>query len=154
MSALAALEATPWVAALRASSAVYPLVGAAHIVGLALTFGAIAALDLRLLGLWRGAPADVLARAAVPVAMAGVGLSVATGVALFSVRATEYALNPAFLAKLSFVALALANALALRRTPDWRALGAEPTLRLSLAAGASLALWLGAIIAGRMIAYV
>src|SRR3546814_3819020 len=51
--ALAALQNLEPVAALRASRWVYPLVNTAHIAGIALLFGAIAPLDLRLLGAWR-----------------------------------------------------------------------------------------------------
>lgn len=47
------LQNLPWVAALRASRWVYPLVNTGHILGLALLFGAIIPLDLRMLGFWR-----------------------------------------------------------------------------------------------------
>ena len=42
---------------------------------MALLLGAIAVLDLRLLGLWRGTPVGALARATVPVAGAGLALA-------------------------------------------------------------------------------
>ena len=51
--ALTALQNLEPVAALRASRWVYPLVNTAHITGLAVLFGAILPLDLRLLGLCR-----------------------------------------------------------------------------------------------------
>ena len=52
----AALEATPLATALRGSVWVYPLVNAAHILGVALLVGSIVPLDLRLLGVWRSVP--------------------------------------------------------------------------------------------------
>ena len=67
---LTALQNLEPVAALRASRWVYPLVNTAHVVGIALLVGAIAPLDLRLLGLWRGVPLHLLARVLQPVAVA------------------------------------------------------------------------------------
>ena len=52
----AALEATALAAALRNSVWSYPLVNAAHILGVALLVGSIVPLDLRLLGAWRSVP--------------------------------------------------------------------------------------------------
>ena len=43
----------------------------AHLLGVALLVGAIAALDLRLLGFWPDTPVASLARITVPVAGAG-----------------------------------------------------------------------------------
>ena len=68
---LSALQDAALVGALRRSRWVYPLVNAGHIVGLALLFGAIVPLDLRLLGLWQRVSLGVLARTLLPVAIAG-----------------------------------------------------------------------------------
>lgn len=134
----------------------YGLVNGAHILGLALLIGAILPLNLRLAGLWRSEPADRLARVLLPMAMTGLGLAVATGLLLFSVRPFEYLGNPFFLAKLVLVALAIANALWLRLSPDWADLreGGRVTRRLALASLASLALWIAALFCGRLIAFV
>lgn len=142
METLAALEAWGPVAALRASRVAYPVVNALHITGIALLFGAILPLDLRLMGLWRGVALADLSRVLVPVAAAGFGLAVATGAMLFAVSARDYAGNPAFLAKLALVALGAANALALRRT-GWKMIGGA----------VSALVWLAAIGAGRAIAF-
>jgi len=156
--ALTALQNLEPVAALRASRWVYPLVNSAHIVGIALLFGAILPLDLRLLGAWRGVPLPLLARVLLPVAMAGLALAAATGFMMFAVSATKYAATPVFLAKLGLIAAAVANALLLRLAPAWTLarvpdLDAPPAARLKLAAGLSLALWLAVILCGRFIAY-
>jgi hypothetical protein len=74
-----ALHASGLSQALRASIWLYPLVNTAHVVGIALLFGAIAPLDLRLMGCWKSVPLHHLARAAVPVAMAGLLLAAGTG---------------------------------------------------------------------------
>jgi len=156
--ALTALQNLEPVAALRASRWVYPLVNTAHVVGIALLFGAILPLDLRLLGAWRGVPLPLLTRVLLPVAMAGLALAAATGFMMFAVSATKYAATPVFLAKLGLFAAAVANALLLRLAPAWTLarvpdLDAPPAARLKLAAGLSLALWLAVILCGRFIAY-
>lgn len=146
------------IAALRASRWVYPLVNAGHILGIALLFGGILPLDLRLLGLWRSVPLGHLARILIPLAMAGLGLAVVTGFLMFAVGATKYAATPLFLVKLCVIAAAVTNALLLRRAGDWTLarlpdLAWQPTPRLRTAGTLSLGLWLAAILCGRFLAY-
>jgi len=150
--ALAALEQVPAIEALRNSTYVYPLVNALHVIGVALLFGGIVPLDLRLAG-WRRAagPVDGLAAVLLPVAIFGLVLAIVTGLLLFATDARAYADSWLFRAKLVLIAVALLNALALRRI-DWRRAGATPR-RVALAGIASLLLWLGAIILGRLIGY-
>jgi hypothetical protein len=140
---------------LRQSLWLYPLVNVLHLVGIALLFGAIAVLDLRLLGLWRRLAIGELAGVALPVAVAGLILSLLSGPLLFSVEAQDYVANPFFWAKLAAIALALLNVLLLHRSAAWRAAGQgrDTSIRLALAGAASLACWLVAIAAGRLIAY-
>lgn len=149
--ALAAVENLPAVTALRESYLVYPLVNALHIIGVALLFGAIVPLDLRLAGWRRGAaPIDGLSRLLLPVAIFGFLLAALAGLLLFATDARAYAESRLFQAKLLLIGLALANALALRRV-DWRNAGSSR--RVALAGAASLILWLGAILLGRLIGY-
>ena len=73
MGALEALSDWPVAALLRQSAILYPLVNAAHILAIGLLFGAIATLDLRLLGAFRGTS---LAQLGPPLErVAGTGLS-------------------------------------------------------------------------------
>jgi hypothetical protein len=152
-----ALQDTGLATALRQSFWVYPLVNAGHIVGLALLFGAIVPLDLRLLGFWQKVPLAAMSRMLLPVAIAGLLLAVPTGILLFSVRATEYAAMPLLWLKFGFVACAIANALLLRLSLAWTVHEqsglAGTTPRLQLAGALSIGLWLAAIVAGRMIGY-
>lgn len=154
---LAGLQATALSQALRASLWLYPLVNTGHVVGIALLFGAIVPLDLRLLGAWRGVPLHLLARVLVPVAVAGLLLAAGTGALLFATRPLDYAGEPLFGLKMVLVALAVANALWLRRSPRWGAMqaGAEvaalPGWRL--AGLLSIGLWLAVLTAGRLIGY-
>jgi hypothetical protein len=154
---LSALQDAALVGALRRSHWVYPIVNAGHIVGLALLFGAIVPLDLRLIGLWRRVAIGLLARMLLPVAIAGLSLAALTGALLFSVSAIKYAGMTIFQAKLLLILAGLANALLLHRAEPWAVhqdtelQGTTPRLRL--AGALSIACWLAAIFAGRMLGY-
>lgn len=141
--------------ALRGSVTLYLLVNATHVLGFGLLVGAIVTLDLRLLGLFRAAALGHLAPPLVRVAATGLGLAALTGLALFSTRPATYLENPAFLVKLGLLALALANLALLHAGRPWRAAlaGGAVATRLRVAAGVSLAAWLGALLAGRWIGF-
>lgn len=154
--ALRALAASAPAAALRASRYAYPLVNALHILGLATLFGAILALDLRLLGLGRAVPLAPLAGFLPRIAAAGIVVSLVSGIALFSVQPVEYAANGAFRLKLIFVSCGVTHAFLVHRSTGWKKIrnGAGTTsIGLRLSAGVSLALWTGAILAGRFIGF-
>jgi hypothetical protein len=140
-------------AELRGSTWAYPLVNAAHIVGIALLFGAIVPLDLRLAGFWGGVPVAPLRRVLVPVAVLGLVLAVIAVVLLFIAKATDYAASTLFQAKMVLVALALINATALRLAPGWRAKDETAGRWPRLAGIASMTLWLAAILLGRLVGY-
>jgi len=151
---LAGLEALPLAAALRGSTYAYPLVNAAHIAGVALLFGAIAAYDLRLLGALGGAGTRPLARTLLPLAVFGLALAVIAGALLFLTDARDYAASRLFQAKMLAIALAVANALLLRLvTGRRRGEGEAVGRRERTAAAASLLLWLCALILGRLVGY-
>ena len=81
-----------------------------------------------------------------------------TGVALLSTNATEYRGNPFLLIKFPAIALGLLNVSILSRLPAWkahreRALTSREDRQLALMGGLSLASWLTAVSAGRMIGY-
>lgn len=149
---LAAVEASGPATALRAARWGYALVNAGHILGIALLVGAILPLDLRLLGLWRGVPVATLARVLVPVAASGLALAVVMGAALFAVRAREYATLEVVWAKLALLGLGAAGALALHlRAGMWLENGRER--QFAMHGALSLVCWLGALLAGRLIAF-
>lgn len=135
------------------STPVYGAASALHVVGLALLFGPIALVDLRLAGALRSLDVTALTLLRT-TAKIGTGLAVLTGILLASARPDEYFANPTFLAKLAVVAIALANALAFEvaaRRVGLPALVGHPAARAS--GIASLALWLAAIGLGRWIAF-
>ncbi|MDJ0739997.1 MAG: hypothetical protein QNJ91_09785 [Gammaproteobacteria bacterium] len=150
---LVALAATDVATTLRTSRWLYASVNTAHVLGIALLVGAIVPLDLRLIGLWQRVPRDALIRALVPTALVGLALALTTGTLLFSVRAAEYAAITIFLVKLGLIATAVGTALAFH-VVHGRSLQGAGRRRLALAGTLSLACWLGALVAGRMVAYV
>lgn len=157
-SLLEALQNAELPTALRLSILTYPLVNAAHIIGLALLFGSIFALDLRLLGFWPSIPIEPLSRILLPVAIGGLIAAVVTGSLLFSVHAVKYAGMGVFQLKLLLVVAAITNALLLHRTSAWESAvkpdaALTPAFRIRIAALFSTMLWSGVILCGRMIAY-
>jgi hypothetical protein len=154
----AALEATPLATALRGSVWVYPLVNAAHILGVALLVGSIVPLDLRLLGVWRSVPLTPLWGVLTRTAGAGLILAMIFGALLFITRASEYTASNLFISKMAVVALGTANALALRVLPQTQvseitSTKGKPPARLRFAGGISLVTWLTALTLGRLIGY-
>lgn len=154
---LIALEQSALGETMRSSLLLYPAVEVLHILGFILLVGSIVGLDLRLLGLSMGLPVAPFARHAVPLAMLGFCIAVPMGIMLFSTEATHIAVNPAFQVKLVCICIGLLNAALLHAGP-WRAIdlwGATsyvpPLARLG--ALISLLAWCGAVIGGRLIAY-
>lgn len=136
---------------------VYPAVNTVHIIGLALLFGSIVPLDLRMMGLWRSIPLYDLARPLTRIALLGALIAITTGVVLLSVKARVYINAPIFWAKAGFFTLALLNALFLRFNKPWRYLAqvdSRGTLpRFKSAGFISLISWLGVLACGRMFGY-
>lgn len=149
LDGIGSLPTAEW---LRFSRWGYAAVNAAHILGLALLIGAIAALDLSLIGFRSGdgaaPPATGLARVLVPIAGSGLVLAIATGLALFSVRPQAYAANPVFLAKLAVIALGLANVAAVHWMKP-----SEHTVLRRITALVSLSGWVATLVLGRLIAF-
>src|ERR1700716_3036611 len=89
-----ALEQSGFAAAIRQSPWLYPAANVGHIVFLTLFAGAIAVMDVRLLGgLSATAPGPLLARTR-NVALAALAGMAVTGSLLFSAEASHLALNP------------------------------------------------------------
>jgi hypothetical protein len=142
-------------ALVRRSFYVYPLLNATHIFALTLLIGGILPADLRMLGLFRGVAAAPFLRLTTTMSAVGLALAVTTGFLLFTVQPLEYVKNPAFLAKISLVALGTANALVIRFSGAWRMALATGEAGPGLRFGAllSLTVWVAALLAGRWIAF-
>lgn len=148
---LVTVESWGPVVALGNSVLAYPLVNAAHVLGIALLVGGILPLDIRLAGLWRDATLAPLWHVLSRTAGLGLALAVVSGGLLFATRAGEYVQSPLFLAKMGLVLLGGANAVVLSRllaaSPDF----VTPAARLF--ALVSLTCWLGALLLGRLVGY-
>ena len=151
--ALAWLEQSGLGHAARHSSVLFMAANVLHVLGAALVVGAIAVFDLHVI-LRRGELAASSGKIALPLAAGGLLLQVPTGLTLLAVEARALGQNPAFYAKLAFIALGLLNlgifhakfggALRAGFIPD----SARPLAHISLLA------WVLALVAGRLIAYV
>ena len=153
---LAWLETSPvgdWVAL---SLYAYPLLLSLHIVGLAVVVGIFSMRDLRLLGVVSGLqPSAFLSLSR--LAWIGFTLNAISGLLLFTSQATVFASSVPFLLKISFITagMVLAGVIQsrLRAESDSNrntVAISGPTKALALA---SLFLWVSAIVAGRLIAY-
>ncbi len=154
---LLALEGSGLGQAIRQSVWIYPAANVTHVVALALFAGAVAVMDLRLLGAFAGTrPANVI-RPARRAAMAGLLLLAATGSVLFTAEASHVALNPVFQVKAALIGLGIVNALVLGRLPEATLAAIELNVALPrhvrVAAGLSIGIWLVVAACGRLIAY-
>jgi hypothetical protein len=136
----------------------YGVVNLIHILGVATLFGSVLALDLRLLGVWRSVTLPAITKPLVPLAAAGFTVAALSGICLLATKTTEYVGNPFLYIKFPAIGLALANVAALNCVPAWkqhrcRNLSPHEQRILAVFGGISLASWLAAISAGRLIAY-
>jgi len=152
------LEGTAGSVAIRESTLLYPVIETTHVLTLCLFLGMIAMLDLRLLGAGlRGVRVSEAAGRLLPLAAAGFAVMVISGGLLFYSGPVRAAGNIFFRIKVVMLALAGINAALFhftiyRRVRDWDA-DPTPPLRARLAGFASLLLWSGVVISGRLQAY-
>ena len=145
----------PLALALRELAWLYPVVETLHILGFVLLVGAVAMFDLRVLGFGRQLPVKALARHLLPWSAGSMLLVLPSGLLLFIADPRALLANGVFLLKLGLIALAGLNALAFHAGP-YRSADRWPgraPLLARLHALLSLALWMGVIALGRLIAY-
>ena len=145
MEAIAgSIEQWDAVRALRTSFYAYPIVSALHVLGIGVLLSGVILMDLRLLGVFRALPEEPLVRLLRGVTLAGFALAVATGLTLFSVRATDYVTWPLFWLKMGLIVAAGLNLAALL----WLGRAKQ------VFGAASLLLWVGVLFAGRFLGFV
>jgi hypothetical protein len=133
----------------------YPIVLGLHAIGLSIVVGLLIFVDLRLLNFLRDIRLSSLLG---PMKLAWVGFTVnaLSGFALFSSQATYIIYSTPFLIKIGLVILGAIIAFHIQRqatknVADWEASSVPSSIKV--AAAISLLCWMGAIIAGRLIAY-
>lgn len=155
MAFLAWLEATSLAEYIRVSAFGYPAAITLHSIGLAVMVGPILMVDLRLLGRFNGIPYEALAPI-LSVAWVGFLINFLSGAALFAAQATSYPSNIPFLVKITLVLIGAITA-AQQQTvfsghaSEWNTVGVPSSVRTM--AVASIIFWVGAIVTGRLIAY-
>ncbi len=135
----------------------YPAVETIHITGIALLFGSVAVLDLRLVGLSRKIPVRTLARHVLPWTAASFLLIVPSGFAMFTAHASEFIGNPVFALKMCLILAAGVNAAVFhagvfRAAERWD-VGVMPPAAARAAGAISLLVWISVIACGRLLAY-
>jgi hypothetical protein len=136
----------------------YPLVESTHVLTLMLFVGLASVFDLRLLGLaLKRVPVREVADRLLPWTIGGFVVMVITGVLLFYAIPVRSFQSVWFRAKVIMLVLAGLNVFVFHRrvyrSVDAWGLDDVPPRAARLAAAASLILWGGIIVAGRMIAY-
>jgi hypothetical protein len=150
---LAGLEASWLGHAARHSAWLFTAANLLHVLGSALLVGAIAVFDLKVF-VERGRGAWESGRIAIPLAAAGLALQVPTGLVLLAVEARALGQNPAFLAKVGFILLGLANVALFHARFGGPRRSAPLPGAARVYAGISLGAWVFALLAGRLIAYI
>lgn len=125
----------------------YPTISTLHTVGLAVVVGASTVLNLRLLGFASAIPVAAL-RSVFPILWAGFAVNFLSGTLLFMADATTKSGQKVFYVKLACITLALLIALRIAKR-----LRQHDDVHLRPLALASIFLWAGAIVAGRLMAY-
>ena len=134
----------------------WPACEALHFVGLSLLFGTIGIFDLRLLGVARRVPIAALHRL-VPWGVSGYLVNLTTGSLFLLTEPDQYIFNTAFHFKMLFMALAGCNVLVfyltMFRKVEAVGAGYDAPRSAKIIACASLVLWIGIIICGRLLTF-
>ena len=150
------LEHTPLSLWVRGDSLLaFPLILTVHTIGMGFLAGTSWAIDMRILGLARRVPLSVLQKF-YPVLWVALAANFTSGVLLLTGYPYKAFSNPVFYVKLSLIALAVFLMLRIRRDVLRRS-ELEPSPKFlrhaRWLASASLVSWVGAITAGRLLAY-
>jgi hypothetical protein len=158
VAVLRALETSGFSVWVRESGSLWSFPGIllAHTYGMGIMVGVILAVDLSILGFVPALPLAPLKRF-FPLFWVAFWLNAVTGTILLAADATAKLTNPDFGVKMAFIVLAVIN----QRMIQKRLFGDEPPGTMSVRSGGAKALawmsivcWLGAITAGRLLAYV
>ena len=152
------LEATSLATRIRESLYLFPLLESIHVIALALVFGTIAIIDLRLLGAASTErPFKRMASDILKWTWAAFVLTALTGALMFITNAGVYYHNFYFRTKMALLVLAAVNMLSFeltlgRTAHRWDKAAAAPRAGRAVAV-LSLAIWISVIFAGRLIGF-
>jgi len=155
---LKALEASGIATRIRDSLWLFPLIESTHVIGLALVFGTILIVDLRLLGIastqlsFQRMASDIL-----KWTWAAFALTALTGTLMFITNALVYYHNFFFRTKMLLLVLSGINMLIFELTAgrtihNWEKAPSAPPAGKTVAA-VSLVMWISIIIMGRLIGF-
>jgi hypothetical protein len=155
MGLMTALEDSAFAYWAATTTWVYPWVNGLHATGMGFLVGIVFVLSLRVLGVG-SYPLAPLKRFLLIVRIAFV-VNVLSGFILFSIDAGRFFTSPTFRVKFLCLALGVAAGLALARSVFPRdadpATSPEPPPRAKVYAALAIVFWSGAILAGRLTAY-
>jgi hypothetical protein len=155
---LKSLEDSGLAMSLRGSLYYFPFIESVHVMALGVVFGTILVVDLRALGVAStNRPFTRLSSELLRITWGAFAVSALTGSLMFVTNARVYAHNTAFLIKMVLLAIAGLNMAVFhltagRSVASWDQAPAAPKAG-RITAAASLALWLGIILAGRVIGF-
>jgi hypothetical protein len=133
----------------------WPALEAVHFVGMAMLFGVVLLMTIRVFGIGRGVPFSALHRM-LPLGIFGFMLNVGSGMLFFLADTDRYsAMTIGFYPKIGLIVIGGAGLLYFTLFEDtWKlAAGDEAPLRAKLAAAVILLLWSGVIVYGRLLPY-
>ena len=135
------------------SKLAYPTVLWLHVMGMGVVAGISGVISLRLLGVSPKTPLRPLERL-YPLIWVGFWVNAATGTALLLASASKRLVDPMFYIKMVFIFAGVA-VLQLTRNKVFRSLGPDgmPPESAKALAWAGLICWVGAVTAGRLLAY-
>jgi hypothetical protein len=152
------LEASSLASTIRDSLLLFPLLESTHVIGLALVFGTIAVIDLRLLGAASSErPFRLMASDILRWTWAAFAVTALTGSLMFITNASVYYHNFYFRSKMLLLVLAGVNMASFelslgRSVHRWDKAPSAPPMGRAVAV-LSLVIWISVIFAGRLIGF-
>ena len=136
---------TPWL---------WPTMEALHFIGMALLFGVVLVVSLRVLGLVKSIPFTALHRL-LPLGVLGLFINIATGMGFLIVDSKRYTAIPAFYWKLALITIGGVIALYFTYFNHPWSLKAndDATQTAKVVAAATIIIWAGVLLLGRMLPY-
>ena len=152
------LEDQPWTTSWRESAWGYPAIETSHVVSIIMFAGFVVMMDLRLVGAaFKETPFSYIQSRLFPLQMVGMAISTLTGMMLLVIDPMRFYNNIFFWLKVGMLLIAGVNAIAFHLTTYKSVAAWDRDVRVPFGARvagvASLALWSGVIVSGRLIAY-